>query len=228
MSSDAPGSGLIRADRLGSVFIGGSVVAGSDRSGAGNLTRNASIRAGHDIGSITVRSSLVGNTGPLGFTPVVISARGQAAVPAGATTDVAIGTLVVGGRVELTNVLAGYDPSLFPVNGDAQIGRVTVGGDWIASNLVAGVTNTASANSLFGDGNDQSIGAGSASIVSRIGGVDIRGIVTGRDDGGNDHFGFTAQLVGSFRAGGFAAPLTATKDVIEMAPLTGDVTVREV
>jgi hypothetical protein len=222
------GSGLIQADRITSVFVGGSIVAGTDRSGTGKLTRNASIRAGHDIGSVTVQGSLVGNTGPLGFTPVVISARGQAAVPAGATTDMAIGTLAVGGRVELTNILAGYDPNLSPVNGDAQIGRVTVGGDWVASNLVAGVTNPASGNSLFGDGNDQSIGAGSASIVSRIGSIEIRGTVLGRDDGGNDHFGFTVQQVGSFRAGGFAAPLTAAKDAIELALMTGDVTVREV
>jgi hypothetical protein len=225
---DLDGSGLIQADRLGSVSIGGSVVAGTDRSGVGKLTRNASIRAAHDIGSVTVRGSLVGNTGPLGFTPVVISARGQTAVPAGATTDVAIGRLTVGGRVELTDVLAGYDPGLSPVNGDAQVGRVTVGGDWVASNLVAGVQNLASGNGLFGDGNDQSIGAGSAAIGSRIASVDIRGVVTGRDDGGNDHFGFTAQQVGSFRAGGIAAPVTAAKDVIELAPVTGDVTVREV
>jgi hypothetical protein len=228
LSPDLDGSGLIQADRLGTVFVGGSVEAGTDRSGAGKLTRNASIRAGHDVGSVTVRGSLVGNTGPLGFTPVVISASGQAAVPAGATTDMAIGSLTVGGRVELTNILAGYDPTLSPVNGDAQVGRVAVGGDWIASNLVAGVQNPASANGLFGDGNDQSIGAGNTAIASRIGAVDIRGVVIGRDDGGNDHFGFSAQQIGSFRAGGVAAPVTPARDVIELAPLTGDVTVREV
>ena len=39
-------------------------------------------------------------------------------------------------------VLAGYDSALNPVNADAQIGSVSVGADWIASNLIAGAFNT--------------------------------------------------------------------------------------
>ena len=43
------------------------------------------------------------------------------------------------GRLELAQILAGYDTSLTPANADAQIGPVTVGGDWIASSITAGV-----------------------------------------------------------------------------------------
>src|SRR5262249_28092562 len=91
--------GLIRSQtRRGSLFIGGSVIAGHDTSSAGNLSNNASIRAGNAIGSITVGGSLIGNTGPGGASPVIISARGQAVQ--GTNTDVAIGSLTVGDRVE--------------------------------------------------------------------------------------------------------------------------------
>jgi hypothetical protein len=47
---------------------------------------------------------------------------------------VAIASLTAGGRVEFANVLAGYDTLRSPVNANAQIWAVKVGGDWVASN----------------------------------------------------------------------------------------------
>ncbi len=47
--------------------------------------------------------------------------------------------------------------------------------------------------------------------------------------GGADHFGFVAQQIGSFKALGFTAALTAGTDApLELALTTGDVTIREV
>ncbi len=45
-----------------------------------------------------------------------------------------------------------------------------------------------------------------------------------------DHFGFSAQQIGSFKAGGYTAPLTTgpANNIIEFSPVTGDVTIREV
>jgi len=104
---------------------------------------------------------------------------------------------------------------------------VSVGGDWIANNLVAGVMN---ASGNFGDGNDAAIAGGSATIVSRIRSVAIRGLVYGTAASDTDHFGFVAQHFGWFKTTGFAATFTAAYNE-ESAPLadtTGDVTIREV
>ncbi|MBO0698392.1 MAG: hypothetical protein J2P46_08365, partial [Zavarzinella sp.] len=221
-------SGFIRSEgRIPSVTIGGSILAGVDDS-TDQMRDCASIRAASDIGSLTVRGSIVGNRGPQGDSPVVISAGGQP-VP-GPTTDVAIGKIAVGGRVEFARILAGYSAFLAPIDGDAQIGPVTVGGDWVASSLVAGVKNTASANTNFGDGGDAIIGPGSPSITSRIASVVIGGQVLGTPSelGPADHYGFCAQQIGKLSVGGVGVSLTPGADVIELSPLTRDVTIREV
>ena len=100
MSHDA--AGYIQAASIKSVFIGGSIRAGFDfDSGSATLTKTGSIRADNDIGSITVRGSLIstgsGNPSDANFRPVIISARGKASLPA--TNDVAIGRITIGGSV---------------------------------------------------------------------------------------------------------------------------------
>jgi hypothetical protein len=223
-------SGYIESlGRIAGVTIGGSIISGIDDSTGGSLTKNASIRAGADLGFLTVKGSLIGHRTPNGDSPVIISARGQAVQ--GATTDLAIGKITIGGQVEFARILAGYDRELVAMNGDAQIGAVKVGGDWIASSLVAGVKNTASGNISFGDGNDASIGAGSPSITAKIARITIKGLVLGSPSAVSttDHFGFCAQQIGSFKSLGFTAPLTsAPNEVIQLSLATADVTIREV
>ncbi len=101
-----------------------------------------------------------------------------------------------------------------------------VSGDWTASNLVAGVMNTASSNANFGNMNDASIGAGSPGIIAKIASIAIGGVVTGTV-GGTDHFGFSAQQIGSFTIAGTAIPLAASPSSRDIGA-TGDVTIREV
>jgi hypothetical protein len=129
--------------------------------------------------------------------------------------------------VEFANILAGYNTNLDPVNGDAQIGSVFVGGDWIASNLVSGVTDGGDG---FGDDNDVAIAGGSPNIVSRIGRVVIGGLVYGTPDAsGNDQFGFVAQQIGLFRSFGLVANFTTSpNESMDLARTTSDVTIREV
>ena len=205
-------NGYIRGAHIGSVFIGGSIHAGIDASSTGGvLTRNASIRAADDIGSIVVKGAIVGNSIGGKITPVIISARGQAAP--GPKSDVAIGKISIGGRVELADILAGFDETLAPKNADAQIGSVTVGGDWISTNLIAGVTP--GTGLVFGDSNDAKIsGSGvkdksdAAGAVSKIGPVVIKGNAVGTftpDDVAT--FGIEAQQLVSIRLGGALAPL---------------------
>ena len=123
--------------RIAGITIGRSILAGIDASSSGTLTSSGSISAGNDIGFITVKGSLIGNVTANGASSVVLSAGGQA-IPS-ATSDVAIGKITIGGRVERALILAGYS-STTPLNGNAQIGSsspsVAIGG---ASSLVAGI-----------------------------------------------------------------------------------------
>src|SRR5439155_1701118 len=116
-------SGLILSGgRIAGVTIGGSIISGIDDS-SGSLNYNASIRAHNDIGSLTVKGGLIGNVTAKGASPVIISARGQEFPSLG--VNLAIGRISVGERVELANILAGYDIDLTPINSDAQIGAVS-------------------------------------------------------------------------------------------------------
>jgi len=218
------GSGYIDSgDRIGSVFIGGSIISGTDGSSSGELSRNATIRAGRDIGALTVRGGLIGNVTPNGDSPVIVSAFGKTPV-AGATTDVAIGKISIGGRVEWAQIFAGYDVDLVPQNADAQIGAVTVGADWIASSLVAGAINLgqdqtvggtgANADNVkFGDLSDRKISeAGELpNVRSRISSIVIAGQVFGTPDSfrTGDQFGFVAEQIVAFKVGARTSVLEA-------------------
>jgi hypothetical protein len=220
-------SAYIEADRITSVVIGGSIVAGIDQDAQADLVHNASIRAGHDIGTVTVRGSILGNESANGVVRPVISALGQIS-PSNAI-DLAIRSLTVSGRVLFTDVLAGFAPdntSGGGSNGDASIGTVRVNGDWIASSVSAGIQDAAGDG--FANGDDYVI-PGSTGLVARIASITIGGAVIGTKTNPNDNFGFTAQQIGSFKAGLYTAPLTAaTNPLIPLALLTGDVHIREV
>ena len=85
-----------------------------------------------------------------------------------------------------------------------------VGGDWIASCLVAGAVST---NAYFGDADDAKIPAGGgirdqATVSSSIGAVTIGGHALGTQAAG-DHFGIVAEQIGTLEIGDTAIPLTA-------------------
>jgi hypothetical protein len=141
---------------------------------------------------------------------VVIEAVGQANPVTG--TDVAIRSLTVLGTVDFADILGGYSNGLAnPQNADAQIGAVFVGGDWLGTNLVAGVapdTNSqfgTSGNTLIGDANQNPATNSSISTVVIVGHVLSTGVST-------DHFGIMAQLVTAVTVGGTKIALTPGPD----------------
>lgn len=217
-------SGVIESfgGKIARVTIGGSVLAGVDNSPTGSNTYCGAILAVSDIGSITIKGNVIGSMTVNGKNPVIIAAYGSSTP---SDKAVSIGEIRIGGRVENTVLAAGVLDSV-GYNGNAQIGAVTVGGDWIASSLVAGIRD-AGANG-FGNLDDVAVpspvGDG---LVSRIASVTIRGFVAGTTAPG-DQYGFTAQQIGSFKAGGKALVLTAGTDgIIPLASLTGDMHLRE-
>jgi hypothetical protein len=214
-------SGYIEGGHVAGVVIGGSLIDGRDDSAAFQLRSSGAIRAGSDLGPIMVKGSLIGNE----TNSVLITAVGQESP--GSAEDLAIAKISIGGRVERAQILAGYDTAATPTatNADASIGPVSVSGDWIASNLVAGAAD--GADNLFGTADDTPLAVSdSPDFIARIAKVTIKGFVIGTAASG-DHFGFVAQQFGAFKAGVFAAQLTSGLDVIELSQTTGDVTLRE-
>lgn len=216
-------SGSVRASRIGTLTLGGSLNAGTDTTTA-PFFGNGSIRVTNDIGSLTIKGSIIGNP----TNRALITARGQL-TPTG-TTDLAIGKLTVTGRVEHGLIHAGI--ANFAFNADAQIGPVVIGGDWIASDLVAGANDGGNG---FGNSGDAKFSSGVgakdvATVSSRITSIVIGGEVLGTV-GGTDHFGFVAENIGSFKVKGGTTTfpmLAGNGNDAFFVGLLGDLAVREI
>lgn len=220
-------AGSIYSDgRIAGVAIGGSIMTGLDFNPDDNLALNASIIAVDDIGSIKVGGGISGTHS----TFVTIAARGQE-VP-GDKRDLAIGKISVGGDVAYTHIWAGVSYSetgmFFMFNGDASIGAVKIGGSWTASSISAGVDPI---NGQFGDMDDLIVPGSNPELIARIASITIGGQVVGThlNVAPTDHYGFVAQQIGSFKAGGVIAKLTGVTDSpVHLSPITDDVAIREV
>ena len=265
-SGSIGGDGNIRALSIGGSLLGGdgessasisfggsyfdseitSVVEiqGSIRGGAGD----SSARIYGDTFALKVLGSIVGGAGELS---AEISAStlqsltiggdviGTAARPVVIDAYDSIGKVTIAGHAQSVVIDCGGNYS-YPFNPDAQIGAVTVGGNWIASSIAAGVEST---NGFFGDKDDTKITSNNPfnpvldypDVASRIASITIKGRVSGTA-GGADHFGFVAQEVGSLRIGGVLVPLAkgaANDDLFAVQPrflpgATGDIRVHEV
>ena len=112
-------SGFISAKRIASLQLRGSLLAGIDGT-SGLFENNGAICVSDDIGALLIKGSIIGNS----TNSALISARGQFAPTA--TTDVAIGSMTVRGRVEFGLIEAGIDFNSTTKNADAQIGAVIV------------------------------------------------------------------------------------------------------
>jgi hypothetical protein len=189
-------TGYVQADGIGTMTIGGALIAGT--AGSGGLDTSGAVRSTVAIGSITV-GSLVGNA----TNPAIISAVGQTNQPASATSDVAMGTVTVKGAATYGDILAGYNtdtqngtvPLGTGVSADAQIGTVTIDGNFTATNIIAGV---GAGNTGFGTAGSAALsGAGIMdlpSIISKISQVIIKGAVKPPASTA-DHYGIAAQYI---------------------------------
>lgn len=216
-------SGYIGGRSINLLTIGGSIMAGLDNT-SGTFTNNGAARVQNNLKEVLITGSMIGNS----TNPVIISARGQA-VPT-ATADVAIGKLTVLGHVDHALIMAGYDPSGAGVNADAQIGTVSVGGDWIASGLVAGAV--AAADGVFGTADDAKMsGPGVkdvAGLFSSITSLTIGGQALGTA-GGTDFYAIMAEHVMAVKIGGQSVILVpGNSNDDQFIGFTGDFKIREI
>lgn len=192
-------SGAVIGVRFGSITVGGSLVAGIDNVILA-FTNNGVIRANQSIDSLLIKGSVEGNASNAA---VISAGRSLSGSPQKPT----IGVLEVSGSVTRALIIAGINEDGDGVSADAQIGKVTIGGSWTASSMVAGVT---SSNGFFGDGNDVKLsGVGvldDPTVLSGITKVTIKGSAIGSATGG-DFFGIVAQQVGGVLVGTSNLPL---------------------
>ena len=192
-------TGYIGLSSFGSVTISGSIIAGRE-TGAGQLSHSGGIYG--ILGAITVKGSLIGNA----TQDVEIIGRGDINLAPGLPPYIALASLTVGGRVEHAFIAVGLQSGLY-VDPDAQIGAVKVGGDWIASSLLAGVDPT---EGRVGDGNDTKADLGMRDhpeLFSKIASVVIGGQVIGNPNDPSKTYGFGAEEIGSFKVHGVALTL---------------------
>jgi hypothetical protein len=180
-----------------------------------------------DASRVTISAQTIGAIKALNFDGVSILASGVLN-PTTAKNALAIASISLGGSIQDSQILAGYDAGGAAVNADVQIGKVSIKGQWVASDLVAGVR--AGADGIFGTSDDALI-AGGNSILSRIASVVIRGAAFGTVDAIRDGFGIVAQQIGSLKTGRATVPLEpgAGNDTTPLLlGVTGDFRVREV
>lgn len=222
------GAGLLGDGNSGAIRILGDLTKAAATPGAGSVdfliggklksffvggdTTSATLRVAEDVASLNFIGEVTGSK---------VTALGQELHTA--TTDVAIGKLTVGGSVVGSSFLAGYNVSGVGANPDAQIGAVSVIGNWSNSNLVAGVIEGTDVG--FGNALDvKASGDDTATIVSKIASVVIGGSVTAVS--GGQHFGFVAQLVGKMKVGSTVYALNATGG--QVFDVSDGVSIREV
>ena len=184
VKTDIHDAKIIVGGSIGPVTVRGSFVGGQ-------------LSAGTALGAVNIHGDIVGTAAA----PVVISAFGKAVAPASGR-DTAITSFTVGGGVEFLRLLGGYDPSGVAKNSDASIGAITVGADWRASTVLAGVE--AGADRFDGSADDRTITGGTrnnANIVAQIGAIVIRGQALGTATSSTDNFGIVAEQIASARIG---------------------------
>jgi uncharacterized repeat protein (TIGR01451 family) len=208
-------TGLVQSSgAIGNVQIGGSVIS------VGGVATKSGIIANDDIGKVKIGGGILG----LSSNPALIVARGQSSKPA-TGFDTAIAGLMVKGDVRSALIFAGFNANFDPINADASIGAVVVGGSWKASSLVAGARDTGATG--FGVGDTLQV-TDDTSLIARIASITIKGEVIGSFDSG-DNFGFVSQQIDKVKIQGRNIPLTAgpSNDNV-LLPFTNDVHVLEV
>jgi hypothetical protein len=111
------------------------------------------------------------------------------------------------------------------INPNARIGKISVGEDLIATDIVAGIDGV---NGVFGDSDDRLASTDpKPGYQSSISSITVGGIVAGTD-GGTDQFGILAERISFVQIGG--TPLPLGKKTIDDLPLGtfGDYRLREI
>jgi|GEM_PF-2357128 len=210
----ASGAGNLVVDSAKKVTVGGSLVAapgtltgciisngdllavtiGLDVVGAARIVSNGK------LGAVTIKG---GVAGAAPTNPALISGAGAAVAPKSGP-DTAIASLTIAHSAENLLVRAGYTFTGTPVSADAAIGKVMIGGDLRASNILVGAAT--GNDGLFGTADDTKVSVmrDSASRYSTIASLIIKGQALGTANGvsASDFYAIVAEQITSAKIGG--------------------------
>jgi hypothetical protein len=197
------GSGSIYASGgVGAVTVGGSML------GAGGVQSGSITAAAGAIGAVKIAGDLTAGTGQYSGLIRAIQLKLTPFTESGGT----VASLTVGGSVSG----GGTAGSSAVVRADRGVGAVTVGHDWTAASLVAGLVDPGQ-DGYFGTGDDQSF------TTAAVGPVTVGGQFHGTAAAG-DSFAILASQVAGLSIGGTAQALHPGpyNDSIALDGATGD------
>jgi hypothetical protein len=205
LSVDGPNQITLAKQFTGTTGAGQMIVFSSP-----TLTQSGFVHAEETIGAVTVLGDVRGSA----TNTATISAGGipDANLSPKAKTHIALSKFTVAGSVRNALIAAGLDSNNTAINRDAQIGSVLVSHDWVASNLVAGIS--AGADGKYGTGDDTLATSGTGyvnrpNIVSKIAAITIGGQIIGTT-GAGDSFGFLASSIGGLKLSGLALKIRSS------------------
>ena len=245
--ADTTADGNAAAGAIGAVAIGGDMsIGGLENTGViiasgaiGPVKIAGEMRGDRATGPVVIQAgSTLGKVSVGGMHFAEIYAQGNAN-PLKASAAVAIASVTVRGNVEDSLIAAGRSrfgafmvPPPLPSNPGAQIGALTVGGDWTRSSAVAGID--AGADGSFGTADDALIAPTSGftnkpAIVSKIASITVKGHIYG-SPGDAASYGFVAQSIGKFTRGTTVLALNSAPAPLDLLGLSihQDVFLREV
>ena len=155
------------------------------------------VSAGHDLSRVSIGGHLLQS---------VVDANGDVS-PVDLLAAQTIGEIAVKGRVESSYFQAGGTGAP-----DVQVGRISVGGSWVASGIYVG----------NGSANESTLVGGIPAIIASIASISIKGRVSATIAGTY----FFAEQILAFKSNGVSLPLTAGRDVFQIGT-DSNVTLRE-
>ena len=223
---------IVSAGDIGTVAIGGNL------SGV--------LESGNGIAAIAIRGSVSGGAivaeRIIGVVKIAGSLSGLIAAgldptfaPTTQAGSIVLKSLTVGGDVRLAAILAGGSSLTDVFNADVSIGTVSVVGDWVQSNILAGVGVSVNASGIPTDtlgvgkgGAFNGTSGGNSAVVARIASITIKGQASGTFGSSSDHFSFVAQQINAFKIGTAKVARLPVTDAAFALGITGDVSIREV
>ncbi len=235
---------------IGSILVKGDLIGGNN-GGSGAVDQAGEIGASGHIHSVVVKGSVIAGyntgTGTLTNSGTIYSAMSSidsitisGSVLGNSTNPVVISgngfdAKTATGDLAIGQVTIGGDAVRlnlvagfndgFDTNADGSIGKILVKGSWRASNAIAGAHQNSAPSWGVGDTLQH---ANDTSLVAQIGSIIIGGNVEGAA-GSAQQFGFVSQQINSLKIGGHAVTLKTGpgNDVFQLA-LEADVHVEEV
>lgn len=193
--------------------LGGSVVGGKPASDYSGQLHFATAK------SVLIKGGVIGQQGSA---PALIGFAGKSA-PATAAESVAVASLTIKGSVANAEILFGEGFPGTIDKGNVAAGKISIGGDFLASSITAGIAP--GSDGFYGTSDD--VVDGNTSIRSAIASIIIKGRATGTPSDG-DQYGIVAEKLGSVMIAGRKLALNASAQDSILVGSYADLRLRDV